>query len=87
MIKKGDLVMVVRPTICCGLLGAEGRVYEAAHSWVGYFMCHHCRWESDNLQVVSTSDFRDFPAARLLKIDPPSTGELSGVPLKIKEPV
>jgi len=74
MIKKGDLVMVVKPTLCCDRPERMGFVFEAQGIHDGIIECLLCGEEREGVSVVLEND-TGFPIECLMKIDPPATGE------------
>jgi len=84
-IKLGDLVRVVRS--CCDANVGHKRIFVVdALVPVDGEMCRFCRQDAPD-GVDACSDGWGFPLAWLKKIDPPSSGELKGVPLRLKETV
>ena len=76
-IKVGDLVMVVRPTICCGATKSVGLVATVVDNETKqYVRCIHC---SD--RVINDSSYLQLDngkychVSRLKRIDPPATPE------------
>lgn len=73
-IKAGDLVMVVRPTACCGNAGWLGLIFTvldvlpaATHA------CPYCHTVWTNAFALSVGKVGlGFPISRLTKIDPPA---------------
>ena len=85
MIKRGDLVMVVRGTPCCGGVKDLGLTFTVNKTYKSQAICAKCGSRLTS-RFVTTDDGYECSEKLLKKIDPPSTGELSGVPLRIKEP-
>lgn len=86
-IAVGDLVMVVKPTECCGVFSPKAHIFVVARIKPSYWRCVHCgrsgfgesmAWLDDNTQC--------FAVFRLKRIPPIS--ELEGVQSeeKLKEP-
>ena len=75
-IKPGDLVMVVRPTSCCGVAnyGTTFVVAKYADNVMG--RCDCCGYiELRDGVWVEYPDGGAYPVSRLKKIDPPSEGD------------
>ena len=77
-IKPGDLVMVVKPTPCCGDERNCGRVFIAGDYVSGRWECAYCG------VPIASDPLVDFPLgeksasmrlSRLKKIDPPPIGD------------
>jgi hypothetical protein len=86
-IKVGDLVMVVRPTSCCGRPGKSmGRIFVVTVLDGGRRRCLQCGQISDG--VIAGGD-NVIPASveRLKRIDPPAEGDSFTVKLPKKQPV
>lgn len=76
-IKPGDLVMVVRPTTCCGSahnLGKIGTIISKVTNPNGV-QCTNCGHWSDGNGYFRISYGRSHEACRLKKIDPPALDE------------
>ena len=73
MIKKGDLVMVVRPISCCGSTKRLGEVFVAGDYWAGHAFCTVCGHDRTQYGpfIVVPGGNRCMEASRLTKIDPP----------------
>lgn len=80
-IKPGDLVMVVRPTPCCGHPGKVGIPFTVISIDVlEDGMCHACGGNLGHaayatLMVGVCGDAHGAPLSMLKKIDPPSEGD------------
>ncbi len=73
-IQVGDLVMVVKPLECCGDAGDVGVVYIAGEHYNGPSLCRKCGHRGTVVGVwVKSKNVRDFK--RLIRIDPPATGD------------
>ena len=72
-IQPGDLVMVVKPTPCCGNIHAIGTIYRAAS--VGYrrFRCVHCLRK--HIEIGANYDAGSGHMLARLKRIPPLDGE------------
>ncbi len=74
-IKAGDLVMVVRPTLCCNVAGpATGRIFVVEDVFVMPCVCNGCD------QIVITRyamqpNGKSIQMGRLIRIDPPALPE------------
>lgn len=90
MIKRGDLVMIVRVTHDCyaKYIGIPFVVVHAGSN--SGMVCDFCgKGFFDGAIASSDGDISKAIGGLqswMIKLDPPSTGELSGAPLKIKEP-
>lgn len=73
-IKAGDLVMVVRPTPCCGNTGGMGTVYRAAEVSAVESYCDWCGKDWSGV-VVWHEDDSGCDVSRLIRIDPPALPE------------
>lgn len=82
MIKKGDLVMIVRALECCGDEEFLGMAFIAGDVEARPTICRLCG-HADNLSVRTKNPVSGgWPRVdRLKKIDPPASGELKGVPV------
>ena len=72
-IRPGDLVMVVRPRLCCGNTEGIGKIYVAQDVGKRLLVCGSCK--SRGWEIIatfnSTATFGALPS-RLKKIHPPS---------------
>lgn len=85
-IKKGDLVMVVGVTKCCGSsrnAGIVGRVTDVYRARKSQCWCGHITEET----LALLDNEKRGVAYRLKKIDPPATGEYDRVPVRKTEPM
>ena len=85
-IKKGDLVMVVKPTPCCGntdRVGLTFTVREVGRAKRPY--CFYCGVLSDELAAAGGID-AVYRLSRLKKIDPPAEGETREAYKNLKVP-
>lgn len=76
-IKLGDLVMVVRPNLCCGstsALGAIG-VVEETPAWAIWASCDCCGQVDYETEKYCTVEGGGYHRATLKKIDPPDVIE------------
>ena len=80
-IKKGDLVMVVKPTECCGSTKSLGHIFTVTSVRVVTSVCGVCGDSAADINCEDSDRTGCLPS-RLKKIDPPSTGELDGVPVR-----
>lgn len=84
-IRKGDLVMVVRPAPCCGIAKKIGYTYRAhAVSEPMLIMCINCR------RIVTTRLVEDgqpdeggYRIECVIKIDPPALDESTTEPAEL----
>lgn len=87
-IKKGDLVMVVKPSYCCNNYKSVGMVFIV----VGKDMCVRTQCAGCGIVKLVTdhlalNDGELCEASRLKKIDPPAEGEYDRVPVRETVPV
>lgn len=76
-IKPGDLVMVVRPTLCCNSstsIGDVGIVTEIP-SWADYVACSLCGVTDRDLNKYRAVRDGGCHISRLKKIDPPALAD------------
>ena len=79
-IKAGDLVMVIRPTLCCDEPGTVGKIYKVSGVGHGHHRCMRCGHitvyadYADTGEVVGSKQIA-HQLKRLKKIDPPATGD------------
>lgn len=88
-IKKGDLVQIIAPRSCgcAGTIGVVATVGDDDND-ERLLECVDCgAVYPQRSRMVHLVGRRGVEVIRLKKIDPPSTGELKGVPLRLKEPV
>lgn len=76
-IKPGDLVMVVRPSACCGSTTSVGKVGTVAPnpSWGIYAECDCCGatcWDIENFRTISDGAYH---VTTLQKINPAAVGD------------
>lgn len=85
-IKKGDLVMQVKPTPCCGNADNIGDVFVV--TWIGVAIgrCHSCGDRTPENAASTVEDDSAVPLSMLKKIDPPATGEYDRVPVRKAQP-
>lgn len=72
--KKGDLVMVVRPTPCCGAAANLGSVFSVEATKYTRGRCVYCK-KCDDETVLGVKGLDDgflTWASRLIKINPPA---------------
>lgn len=73
-IKKGDLVMVVKPTPCCGDVTILGSVFTAGGPRKKLSFCAYCGHGYEMASVEHPEGGRVL-IHRLKKIDPPADGD------------
>ena len=73
-IKAGDLVMVVKPTTCCGGVDMIGSIFVVKKVLRGFGRCEACGNVS-LVEVAFESDSYATDLPRLKKIDPPADGD------------
>ena len=89
VIKKGDLVMVVRAYICehCGVNDSDvGRIYTAGDFYSGETRCSICDGDGSVDSAVWVGNDTVKSISRLKKIDPPATGETREAYKNLKVP-
>jgi len=71
-IKPGDLVIVVRPSICCGRSDSIGMtgIVQPNPSWATYAQCDQCGAVDYDTSSFRTIDGGGYHAQTLKKIDP-----------------
>ncbi|MCI2809366.1 hypothetical protein [Eoetvoesiella caeni] len=75
-IQKGDLVMVVKPTECCGLAVGLGAIFRVERTLSGRGNCGHCQKKLGAVSVAfGHKGTTVFPFRSLKKIDPPADGD------------
>ena len=75
-IKVGDLVMIVKPTVCCGYAGRIGRVFRAGRFNTKSAKCSLCGARATSFVGVLNPESGKFvDVVRLIKIDPPAEGD------------
>lgn len=84
-ISVGDLVQVVRPTTCCGITVALGRVHTVSGFFNDGFKCEHCG-ASPNSVLVALVDGKwgGYEASRLKRFPP--LEDLKGVSEDARRP-
>jgi len=85
MIKKGDLVMVVGPTECCGNGFRIGQVFTVSTVYSDTRRCAHCKTVLEEVPLAFNHKW-GFSFSRLRKIDPPSEGETREAYVNLKQP-
>lgn len=74
-IRPGDLVMVVRPTTCCGSMKSIGTVFEVAE--IGNYFCHCVLYNFAGNGIAALVDAESgYPIQRLKKLNPPAEQEI-----------
>lgn len=86
-IKAGDLVMVVKPRVCCGNASGVGTIFRVSSKKPDATFCLDCGFFTDDMRSFVGSPYgSSCEISRLKKIDPPAEGETreaykrSGVP-------
>jgi len=74
-IRPGDLVMVVRPTPCCGDKSAVGKIYKVGAVALSDFACGCGAEPEDLLAAFDVANKLAFEVTRLIRIDPLSEPE------------
>ena len=73
-IKTGDLVIVARPSPCCGNENSLGRAFVVGRVWLGTGCCHYCK-ESGRGMITDLSNEGSVLLSRVEKIEPLADGE------------
>lgn len=73
-IKKGDLVMVVKPTPCCGRLDNIGKVFQVGEVRNNTGICVYCGHSTTALRAILNHKSAIL-SIRLIKLNPPSDEE------------
>ena len=73
--KVGDLVMVTKPTICCGKTGSIGYIFLIGEVSRDIGDCSICGKSFFFECALDNKDGLYTHTSRLIKIDPPATGE------------
>jgi len=74
-IKAGDLVMVVRPSTCCGNSSLLGSIFTVDDVFRGIGRCGRCgHIHTLPVDIVETPNL-SLLASTLKKIDPPAEGD------------
>lgn len=73
--KPGDLVMLVKPTPCCGSAASLGSIYTVSPGIVAMFRCLPCGTIAFGQDLVELDGEYCAERNRLKKIDPPATGD------------
>lgn len=73
-IKAGDLVMVVKPSPCCGSVDDVGRIFTVEIVELYEGVCTSCNFASESTDAIDGNDL-GFPLGCLKKIDPPADGD------------
>ena len=85
--KKGDLVMVVRPSTCCGSVKNVGSIREIGDQlpFALISVCMYCGDEGPTYGQVRLSNGNHIEKYRLIKINPPAddTEEVADKELEI----
>jgi hypothetical protein len=73
-IKVGDLVMVVKPAVCCGSVNSIGRIFPVEGIERVYGQCAHCGMRGHEYGA-KIANGRYVLLTRIIKIDPPALPE------------
>jgi hypothetical protein len=86
-IKIGDLVMVVKPTTCCGSSNSIGRVFKVLRSENMFSKCNHCGDLKEELHAVQSmqGSWYGYSLTRLIKINPPALDETENEEINLKD--
>lgn len=71
-IRPGDLVMVVRPTVCCWNSSAVGKIFTVREISEGMGICVWCLHKANKKQAHTGNGNTAYILSRLKKINPPS---------------
>lgn len=74
-IQKGDLVMVVKPTVCCENTNAIGIMFIAIPETKRGLRCVYCATRTTTGFFINDATGHGFLSLRLTKIDPPAEGD------------
>jgi len=75
-IKVGDLVIVVKPSLCCGILKDIGSIFTVLNAMPAtYVTCIYCHNRKENENYLLLSNNMGCHKSRLIKIDPPQLPE------------
>lgn len=79
-IQVGDLVIIVRPTVCCGNPRSVGRIFKILRVWTTGATCPCCQTRTSITGARMTSKtsqtgFATIALSRLKRIDPPALTE------------
>jgi hypothetical protein len=80
----GDLVMVVRPTKCCGSPKRLGLIFRVIGFGVFGGPCGVCGKRGDGSPLVMKERYLGYVPQRLIKIDPPAQPESTETRKEIK---
>ena len=87
MIKKGDLVMLVRDRSCCGGGYGYGEIYTVTRIETKFNKCSYCGAIKTVTLAAGDGHKRDgYNIDRLKKLDPPSEGETREAYVNLKQP-
>ena len=70
-IRPGDLVMVVKPTVCCGNSSAVGKIFTVREISEGVGICVWCLRKANKKQAPTGSGNTAYILSRLKKLNPP----------------
>lgn len=74
-INPGDLVIVVKPSACCGSVKVIGVVFQPDEVSPGFGRCGECGTESVGVSAREPASGKWIYTSRLKKIDPPAEGD------------
>ena len=74
-IRPGDLVMVVRPTICCGNTKTLGKIFIAKKISHVFAFCPYCKFEFGESKIAYCETDGGVSIHRLKKLNPPAKQE------------
>jgi hypothetical protein len=75
MIKVGDLVMIVKPTNCCGNPSSLGQIFTVSCLETETSDCIYCGYAHEVTIAEDSRDKHWVDLNRLIKIDPPQLQE------------
>ncbi len=87
-IKVGDLVIVVKPSLCCGSTRSIGHVFKVFTKddpTIISCRCGHLSRNDDSWVMLQNGKYAE--RVRLKKIDPPSTGDSLPTRASLDQPI
>lgn len=86
VIRPGDLVMIIKPSTCCGSSKRLGKVFTAGEVSGGAWRCSGCGAWDDSVTVNHPpNDWVEL--SRLKKINPPEHGDELPTRANLNQPV
>jgi len=86
-IKPGDLVMVVRPNLCCGASDSVGMVaiVQPNPRWASYCQCDGCGAVEYDMRDFRTLKGGGYHIAVLKKLEPPALADNTETQRELEE--